>query len=50
MKHKKIVKIEISRKSAEELADLKIKLGFAKKEEREDLIKQGLKPMECLFG
>jgi hypothetical protein len=46
----KIVKIQLSRKSAEELADLKIKLGFARLVDRNDLIKLNRKPMECLVG
>ena len=46
----KKIKIQLSKKSAEELADLKIKLGFARLVDREDLIKLNRKPMECLLG
>ena len=35
---KKIIKIKLSRKSAEELADMKIKLGLAMKGDRKELI------------
>ncbi len=50
MKHKKIIKIKLSRKSAEEIADLGIKLGLEKKEDREKLIKLHMEERECLFG
>jgi hypothetical protein len=46
----KKIKIQLSKKSAEELADLKIKLGFARLEDRDFLIKLNRTPMECLVG
>ena len=50
MTEKKIIKTKLSRKSAAELADLKIKLGLAHKGDREELIKFYSKERECLFG
>ena len=47
---KKKIKIKMSRKSAEELADLKIDLGLAFKGDREELIRFYLQERECLFG
>lgn len=46
----KKTKFKLTQKSAEELADLKIKLGLAHKGDREELIKYNLQEMECLFG
>ena len=50
MTNKKIIKMCISRESAEELADLKIKLGLAYKGDREELIEFYLMEREVLFG
>jgi hypothetical protein len=50
MVKKKIIKIKLTRKSAEELADMGIKLGLAYKGDREELIKFYMKERECLFG
>ena len=50
MTNKKIIKTKITRKSAEELADLKIKLGLAHKGDREEMIKFYMQERECLFG
>ena len=47
---KKKIKFKLTRKSAEELADLKIELGIAYKGDREELIKFYLQERECLFG
>ncbi len=50
MVKKKIIKIKPTRKSAEEIVDLKIKLGLAYKGDREELIKFYMQERECLFG
>jgi len=47
----KRINLTISRESAEELADLKIELGFLKPEERDTEIDRLLKQkLGCLFG
>jgi hypothetical protein len=50
MKNKKLIKIKLTRKSAEEIADLKIKLGLAYKGDRKELIEEGMKERECMIG
>ncbi len=47
---KKVIKIKPTRESAEEIADLKIKLGLAYKGDRKELIKFYMQERECLFG
>ncbi len=47
---KKKIKYKLTKKSAEELVDLKIKLGIAFKGDRKELIKFYLQERECLFG
>lgn len=47
---KKKIKIKLTRKSAEEIADLKIKLGLAYKGDREELVDFYMEERECLFG
>jgi len=49
MTKKKLIKIKLSQKSAEELADLKIKLGLAHKGDRNELIIFYLQERECLL-
>ena len=49
-KQKEIVKIKLTQKSAEELADLGIELGLEDKIDRERLIKYYLQEKECIFG
>ena len=46
---KKSIKFKLSQKSAEELADLKIKLGLAHKGDRNVLITFYLQERECLL-
>lgn len=46
----KKTQMKMSQESAEELADLKIKLGFAKAEDRDKLIEIHLKPLGVLIG
>jgi hypothetical protein len=45
----KKIKIKLTKKSAEELADLLIKLGFAYKGEKDILVKIARKERECLL-
>ncbi len=47
---KKIIKIQPTRESAEELADMGIKLGLEKPKDRDKLIEIYMQPMEALFG
>ena len=46
----KEIAIKLSRKSAEELTDVEIKIGLLNPEHREERIKQHLKPQKALFG
>lgn len=50
MTPKKIIKIKLTKKSAEELADLGIKLGLEHKGDRKELIKFYMQEREALFG
>ena len=47
---KKKIKIKLTRKSAAEITDLKIKLGLAKDEDRKEMIKFYMEERVCLFG
>ena len=45
----KLTKITLSRKSAEELADIEIKLGVEKPEQKEELVKKHMIPQKAWF-
>ena len=44
------VKVTLSKKSAEALANIILKLGLIKKEDYEKEVKKNLKPQKALFG
>lgn len=46
----KKIKIQLSEKDAQELADMSIELGLNPEGDREDLIIRCLEPMECWVG
>jgi hypothetical protein len=50
MKNRKIIKIKLTEKSAQELVDLQLKLGLIYKGDAEDWLKFYMIERECLFG
>lgn len=46
----KKITLQLTEQDAQELADLRIVLGLAPEEDREELIKRSLEPRECLLG